>query len=311
MTRYRIITNPIAGKGRALTQIPLIVEELNKYNLDYEIVLTCYPWHAAELAQKAIADGWDVVVAAGGDGTANEVLNGLMLAREYGANHTCMGLLPIGRGNDFGFSMGIPADTLSACRLLAQGSYRLIDVGHIRGGLYPNGRYFGNGVGIGFDAVVGFIAAKSKLTGPLTYLVAALKTIALYYNAPKIELKLDDKIITDNFLMISIMNGRRMGGGFMMAPNGVKDDGKFDLCLAYQMNRAHMVRLFPTFLNGTQYSQKHISGDNSSLVEVRAIEGSLPVHADGETVCIDGQELSIKIVPRQIALICEHPEETV
>ncbi|NPV75242.1 MAG: diacylglycerol kinase family lipid kinase [Anaerolineae bacterium] len=311
MTRYRIITNPIAGKGRALTQIPLIEEELNKYNLDYEIVLTRYPWHAAELAQEAISEGWDVVVAAGGDGTANEVLNGLMLAREYGANHTCMGLLPIGRGNDFGFSMGIPADTPSACRLLAQGKYRLIDVGHIRGGLYPNGRYFGNGVGIGFDAVVGFIAAKSRLTGFLTYLVAALKTIALYYNAPKIELKLDDKTITDNFLMVSIMNGRRMGGGFMMAPNSEKDDGKFDLCLAYQMNRAQMLRTIPTFFNGTQYSQKNIGGENSSLVEIRAIEGYLPVHADGETICTEGDELSVKIVSRQIALICEYPEEAV
>ena len=309
MTRYRIIANPVAGKGRALTQIPFVTEELNKYGLDYEIILTSYPWHAAELAQKAISDGWDVVVAAGGDGTANEVLNGLMLAREYGANHTCMGLLPIGRGNDFGFSMGIPTDLPSACRLLAQGQYRLIDVGHIRGGLYPNGRYFGNGVGIGFDAVVGFIAAKSKLSGFLTYLVAALKTIALYYNAPKIELKLDDKTITDNFLMVSIMNGRRMGGGFMMAPDSQKDDGKLDLCLAYQMNRAQMVRLIPTFFNGTQYSQKNIGGENSSLVEIRTVEGSLPVHADGETICTDGQELSVKLVPRQIALICEYPKE--
>ncbi|MCC6148093.1 MAG: diacylglycerol kinase family lipid kinase [Anaerolineaceae bacterium] len=310
MTRYRIITNPIAGKGRALAQMPLVEEELNKFNLDYEIILTRYPWHAAELAQEAIAQGWDVVVSAGGDGTANEVLNGLMLAREYGANHTCMGLLPVGRGNDFGFGMGIPMDVSAACRLLAQGRPCPIDVGQVQGGLYPNGRYFGNGVGIGFDAVVGFLAAKSKLTGFMTYLAAALKPIALYYDSPKIELKLDDKTLVDNFLMVSIMNGRRMGGGFMMAPNSKKDDGRLDLCLAYKMNRVEMLRTIPTFFNGTQYSRKHIGGERSSQIEIRALQGTLPVHADGETICTNGQELKIKVIPRQIELICEYLEES-
>lgn len=309
MSRYRIIANPSAGKGRALNLIPLIVEELNSYNLDYEIVLTRYPWHAAELAQQAISDGWDVVVSAGGDGTANEVLNGLMLAREYGANHTCMGVLPIGRGNDFGFSMGIPGDIKTACRILAERKSSPIDVGHIKGGLYPNGRYFGNGIGIGFDAVVGFMAAKSKLTGFLTYLVAAVKTIALYYNSPKIELKLDDKTIMERFVMISVMNGRRMGGGFMMAPTSSKNDGRFNLCLAYHMSRARMLSVIPTFFNGTQFDQPGIDAEVSSQITVRALEGTLPVHADGETICTAGDEIVINILPRQIELICEQAEE--
>ena len=109
----------------------------------------------------------------------------------------------------------------------------MIDIGRVAGGLYPQGRYFGNGVGIGFDAVVGFVAQKKKrLTGFASYIVAALKTIFLYYRAPLVRIEYDGQTLTLPSLMVSVMNGRRMGGGFMMAPQAQPDDGLFDLCIA-------------------------------------------------------------------------------
>ena len=236
MLRYKIIVNPIAGRGAGEESIPRIERMLSTYNLDFDLVRTERPWHAAELAHEAAIAGYDAVIAVGGDGTSNEVLNGLMQAktpipdpadpsptlphggRERETRKGCtMGVLCVGRGNDFAYGAGIPTDLEVGCWALAQGHRRIIDVGRVVGGLYPQGRYFGNGVGIGFDAVVGFEALKmTRLHGFVSYIVAALKTIFLYFQAPLVRIEYDGQTITQPSLMVSIMNGRRLSGGFMV-----------------------------------------------------------------------------------------------
>jgi YegS/Rv2252/BmrU family lipid kinase len=244
------------------------------------------------------------VVAVGGDGTANEVLNGLMRAKQAGTAVCAMGVLCVGRGNDFAYGVGISPDLEAGCRALAQGHRRPIDVGRVIGGLYPQGRYFGNGIGIGFDAVVGFEAVKMAwLSGFPSYLVAVLKTVFLYYQAPLVTIKYDGRTITQPSLMISIMNGRRMGGGFMMAPEGQPDDGLFDLCIAREVSRARIFGLIPHFLRGTQATQEPIQTGRTRRIVVTAVEGVLPAHADGETLCTDGQRLELELLPRQIEVI--------
>ncbi|MCK4317069.1 MAG: diacylglycerol kinase family lipid kinase, partial [Anaerolineae bacterium] len=221
-----------------------------------------------------------------------------------------MGILCVGRGNDFAYGMGIPADLEEGCRALAQGHRRTVDVGKVTGGLYPQGRYFGNGVGIGFDAVVGFEAVKMTwLTGYPSYIVAVLKTVFLYYQAPLTKIEYDGQTITQPSLMISIMNGQRMGGGFMMAPEGKPDDGLFDLCIAREVSRARIFGLIPHFIRGTQATQEPIRMAQAQKVIVTAVEGILPAHADGETLCTEGQRLEMELLPRQIEIICLSSED--
>jgi diacylglycerol kinase (ATP) len=310
MTKHKIIVNPISGRGAGERAAPLAEQMLRGHGLDFDIVRTERPWHAAELAQQACADKYDVVVAAGGDGTANEVLNGLMLARQAGANNSvAMGVLCVGRGNDFAFGAGVPGDLEAGCRAVAQGHRRTIDVGRVVGGLYPQGRHFGNGVGIGFDAVVGFEALKMKrLTGFPSYIVAALKTIFLYYRAPRVRIEYDGQTMTISSLMVSVMNGRRMGGGFMMGPEAQPDDGLFDVCIAKEVSRARIFALIPRFMNGTQATHPAITTARAQRVVVTALEGSLPAHADGETLCVEGRELAMELLPRQIEIICQAQE---
>jgi YegS/Rv2252/BmrU family lipid kinase len=309
MTTYKLIVNPVAGRGAGERAIPQIERMLSGHGLDFDLVRTEAPWHAADLAQEAVDAGYDGVVAVGGDGTANEVLNGLMRAKQAGAGTRPMGILCVGRGNDFAYGMGIPTDLETGCHALAQGRRRTMDVGRVVGGLYPEGRYFGNGVGIGFDAVVGFEALKmTRLHGFPSYLVAVLKTIFLYYQAPLVTIEYDGQAIKQYSLMISIMNGRRMGGGFMMAPQGQPDDGLFDLCIARQVSRARIFGLIPHFLRGTQATQEPIQTGRTRRVVVTAVEGVLPAHADGETLCTDGRRLELELLPRQIEIICQPPE---
>ena len=302
MGKYRLIVNPVAGGGTSGQSIPDIECRLRESGLDFDLVQTERPWHAVELAQAAAAEV-DVVVAVGGDGTANEVLNGLMLAKNAGRSVT-MGILCVGRGNDFAFGVGIPIELTAGCEVLTADRRRTIDVGRVVGGDFPEGRYFGNGVGIGFDAVVGFVAAKMKhLRGFIGYFVAAIKTIFVYFKAPLVQLIFDDQPMNLHALMVSVMNGTRMGGGFMMAPNAVPDDGVFDLCIARQVSRPRIFALMLKFMKGTQAEHPTITTGRTNRITVTAVEGTLPAHADGETLCTEGRKLELEIIPSAIEIV--------
>jgi len=290
--------------------VPFIEQTLTSHRLDFDLVRTEEPWHAVRLAEQAVADGFEVVVAVGGDGTANEVLNGLMRAKQAGGGSAAMGVLSVGRGNDFAFGVGIPRDLAAACRVLAQNERRWIDVGRVVGGDYPDGRYVGNGVGVGFDTVVGLVAQKMKhLRGFFGYFVATLKTVFLYFRAPTVQITVDEETMTQAALMVAVMNGRRVGGGFMMAPQAKLDDGLLDFCIADQVNRLRIFTLIPHFIKGTQATQPEIRTGRARRVVVTAVKGVLPGHADGETLCTEGEQLAIELLPRQLEVL-SRPTET-
>lgn len=304
MPKLKIIVNPTAGRGAGGRAIPTIRGALEGFGLPFDLVRTEQPWHAAELARQAVADGSEVVVAAGGDGTANEVLNGLLMAQRAGLGKAAMGILPVGRGNDFCYSMGAPMEVLAGCQALAHNRRRPLDVGWMQGGLYPQGRFFGNGVGIGFDAVVGFQAVKFRpLRGFASYTLGALVTMFLYYRAPLVRVDYDDHSVTQPALMVSIMNGRRLGGGFMMAPKGSAEDGVFDVTIADQVPRVEMLKLIVRFMQGSQAGHPAIHLLQARKVKVTALNGALPAHADGETLCVDGTEISLELLPGALELV--------
>lgn len=299
----KIIYNPVASGGNAGKSLPKVEALLRERGFDYDLVLTQRIGHAEELACEAVKEGRQLLVAAGGDGTFNETLNGLMDARNNGSVLPALGVLPVGRGNDFSFGMGIPHDLELACDVLAQGKQRRIDIGRVCGGDFPQGRYFGNGVGLGFDTVVGFEAAKVKWLGAGSYLVALVKTIFKYNHAPVYEISLDGVTQTQPFLMVSIMNGRRMGGAFMMAPDGDPSDGYFNLCLAGDVPQARILPTALKFIKGTQAESPLVKMARGRSVRVRAVGGSIPAHADGETICVAGQSIEIEIIPAALELV--------
>ena len=303
--KFKFIVNPISGQGAGKLAPPEIDRIATELHLDYEIVSTERPGHAIDLAQHAAADGFGYVIAVGGDGTSNEVLNGIMQAWNQGFRDTTMGIIGVGRGNDFAFGFGILPGMEEGFKVIQKNKPRSVDVGIIVGGDYPRGRYFGNGVGIGFDAVVGFEAAKlTRIHGFLNYVVAALRTIFLYFQAPTLRIEYDNKVINQPSLMVSIMNGRRMGGGFMMAPQAVTDDGLLDLCIAGQVSRLGILLLIPKFMRGTQSGHAQIKTDNATKINIFAMDGTLPAHADGETICVAGKELTIEMLKQPIKILC-------
>lgn len=300
-----IILNPAAGRGAAARARPRLERLLRDHGLQFDLTCTERPGHATPLAYQAASAGCPLVVAAGGDGTVNEVINGLMQARATGrTNGSALGVLGVGRGNDFAFGVGVPLNLEAGCQALARQRRRTIDLGRATGGFFPDGRYFGNGVGIGFDAVVGFEAAKFKrLTGFAGYAAAAVRTISLYDRAPLVRVAIDGQETVQPALMVSVMNGRRLGGGFLMGPLSRPDDGVFDVCIAGQMSRAGILGLIPRFMQGTQAAHAAIRTARGRHITVTAVQGTLPAHADGETLCTDGTTLSLELLARQLDVI--------
>jgi YegS/Rv2252/BmrU family lipid kinase len=305
MTKYMVILNPISGRGSGNRLEPAIRSAMERHELNFDLLKTQQQGHAVELARQAARDGYDVLVAAGGDGTANETLNGLMLAIQAGEGEIALGFICVGQGNDYAYGVNVHPDVEQDVKILSMNHRRRIDVGLSIGGDFPEGRYFGNGVGIGFDAVVGFEALKLKpLHGFLSYFIAALKTIFLYHRGPLVRIEFNSKTLEQHALMVSVMNGRRLGGGFMMAPHGEMDDGQFDLSIVDQVNRGRIATLIPYFVKGTHATQDEVHTDQTNRIIVTALEGKIPAHADGETLCTAGEKLTIEILPRKVEVIC-------
>jgi diacylglycerol kinase (ATP) len=307
MTKVMVIANPKAGHGNGARAIPQIRNEFSNLGLDYRLIQTEFAGHGIQLAHTAAMEGSEIIVAAGGDGTINEVLNGMMDARQIGDCRPALGILCTGRGNDFAPSLNIPKDLHAACRILKNNHHRQIDVGHVIGGNFPQGRYFVNTVGVGFDAIGTIEVAKLPEWGMLSYLLAILKTIFLYYRGPTVRLDYDRKSLTTSTLMLLTMNGIRMGTGFKMAPEARLDDGMFDLVVVRQVSRLRIFSLVPHFIKGTQASQPEVQTLRASRVAVSALTGVLPAQSDGEIICVDGARLDITLLPRQLEVIC--PEE--
>jgi len=301
--KYLLIANPASRRGKSAEKIPLIEEKLRRYALDFDLLLTENPGHAVDIALQETPN-YDVIIAIGGDGTINEVVNGLMLALKNRVKIPALGIISIGTGNDLIFGLDQEEGIDAACELISKNTRRKIDIGHIIADEVPAGRYFANGLGIGFDAAGGVLAEKIKWPrGFLAYLIAALQNIFLYYTAPTLKIEFNEEIIEMPSLLVSVMNGRRVGGGFLTAPNALINDGFFDLCIAEEVSRPRMLTLLPMFLKGTQIHEPEIQMKRANELKISAIKGSMPIHTDGEIICLESKEATIKIIPRALEII--------
>jgi len=173
------------------------------------------------------------------------------------------------------------------------------------GGQFPEGRYFGNGIGIGFDTIVGLEAAKLKrVRGFAAYVIGALKTLAIFPGAPRVSLTYDGHTCSLSSQQISVMNGRRMGGTFYMAPDSLTDDGYLDLCMTTErLNRRQMLGLMVEYTRGTQSRNPLVATARARHLRFFAPDGGLVCHADGETIAIDGDELEVTCVPAALRVV--------
>lgn len=296
MEEALVLFNPNAARGRAHRRLAELRRRLDEAACAYDLMVTQGKGHAIEVARQAIEDGRQLLVAAGGDGTVNEVVNGICHAREAGAG-CLLGVLPMGSGNDFASSLGIPLDLDRAIQRLKSGKARTVDVG------LANGRYFDNNVGIGFEARINIEAHKlPRLRGQWQYLAAVFRAL-VHYSLPTVDLEADAYSVQGlATLMISVGNNHRIGGGFLITPDAQPDDGLLDVCMARAISRPRILRLLPKAMKGS-----HLEDEAVELFRTRRLviesQDPLPVHADGEILWNDVHRLEITILPGALRVI--------
>ncbi len=304
-----IVLNPNAAKGRALSQRDAIERYFSERRIACRMVLTERPFDAIELAREAVLAGSRTIIAAGGDGTVNEVVDGVVRAsRQLGLSFEdspVVGLIPIGRGNDFAWFAKVPKDVGEACSLIAGGKWDAIDYGELFGGRFPEGRCFVNGVGIGFEPLVNFVASEFKrVSGMLSYLLGFLKIMIHYPKPVSVRIRTDQEEITIDTQQISICNGRRMGSTFIMGPQAELDDGLLDVVYANKpIKGSQILRYAVRFFSGSQLKTERFSMFRTTEVSVTAQEDSLVCHTDGEAVSRGCGSIKVKLFPGQLKFI--------
>lgn len=290
----KLIVNPQAGRGEVRRQMPAIREILAHHGLEYAETWSEKPGDAVEMAHKAAKDGYPLVVAVGGDGTVQEVANGILQAD---SPSTALGILPVGSASDFAYSVGIPTDLEAACRILKEGKGRLIDVGRIEGD-----RFFLNAAGVGFDAQVAMETLKMKrLRGFAMYLVAVFRTLRAY-ELPKVTIDLDGRKMEQTITLAVAANGRRYGGGFHIAPAARLDDGLFEVCIGRGLSRLGILRLLPEVMRGTHVDKEPVTMAQAKQVIIES-EDPLAVHADGEIVATEAHRLALELEPKRLQIM--------
>jgi len=294
--RVKLIVNPNADLGRAwrtASDLRYVVEEFG--GADWSG--TVYPTHAINLAREAGEQGYDLVVATGGDGTVHEVVNGLMQVPED--HRPRLGVVPMGSGNDFAKAIGMQRSPLQALRQVLTGQPRGIDIGLMIDG-HGRKEYWDNTLGIGFDSTVTIRSRRfTYLRGFPLYLAAVLQTILLNHDAIPMHIVTDQESWDERLLMIVVCNGPREGGGFMIAPEARPDDGIFHYAAIRRVSRLMMLRLLPEVMRGTHGRFKDVKMGQLKKFEVSA-ERPLTIHTDGEILAgfgTDVRHLSIEILP--------------
>lgn len=300
--RVKLIFNPHADGGRAW-RVAASLQATIEHQGGAEWTGTEYPTHATELAAQAAEQGFDVVVAVGGDGTVHEVVNGLMAVPPE--RRPALTAVPLGSGNDFCFNNRIQSDPDQAILNAFSGEPRLVDLGMVQD---ANGRveYWDNTLGIGFDAATVINShAITHLQGLAMYLVAVIRTILRNHRAPRMQISTDSEQLDRELLMLTLCNGAREGGGFQIAPDASTDDGVFDYVMVEYVSRPMMFRLIPEFMRGTHGRFKQVQLGRFKELKLVA-DQPLLIHTDGEifaNLATNVCELTVQILPQALRVV--------
>lgn len=300
--KVKIILNPMADMGNAWR----VARDLRSITVEHGNVDwsgTVYPGHAIELARQAGEEGYDMVIAMGGDGTVHEVMNGLMQVPEK--KRPMLGVVPVGSGNDFAHGIGASKNSNEALVRALNGEPSAVDLGLMTD---ENGRkeYFDNTLGIGFGAIVTIRSHRLPLLrGFLMYLAAVLQTIIIDHNPIKMQIETDGNQWEQSVIYLVLCNGPREGGGFLIAPEAKIDDGILNFAMITNVSRPMMFRIVPEVMKGTHPRFKQVTMGTCKKFTLTA-DRPLYIHADGEIFSGPGSDIrkvSFEILPNALKVV--------
>lgn len=303
--RWFVIVNPVAGSGRGLIDFPQISRLLRNDDIRHDAVFTEHKHHATELTVTAANQGYRRIIVIGGDGTLNEVVNGLFIQKAVEPCEILLAVIAVGTGNDWVRTFGIPQHYSEAIRAIREERSFLQDVGTVTytESHYTQTRYMANVAGLGFDAHVisTFNHLKMKgYKGGWMYLYSILKSY-FRYKSSGARIWVDDEVVF-NDLMFSLAIGicKYNGGGVQQLPNALADDGLLDLTIIRPVHWWHIVFRLKKLFNGDIYQIGHVIHAQGRKVRIEAAP-SIQLETDGELM--GGTPVEVNIRQRAIRVV--------
>jgi len=278
--RIKLIVNPASGQETAIGHLPAINARLREAG-DVDIVLTTGEGDGVEAGRRAALEGYDRVFVAGGDGTLNEVLNGL--AQVDGAlGAVVLAVVPLGTGNDFATAIGVPASPEDAVDALLGGAVAPVDVGRV------NDRCFLNISAGGFIADVSDAVNPQLKTvlGKLAYLIGGAQVL-LDYEPVSARVANAATVTKASLLAFAVCNSRLIGGGRLIAPHAIVDDGWLDVCLIHAMPTLEFVALLRRVSSGDHVDDDRVTYFRTQQLEL-AFDRTVRINTDGQVLEADG-----------------------
>lgn len=301
---WLVIVNPNAGKGRGAKDWDKISVILKKENLSFAVKFTERKGHAIILTLEAISAGFRKIITVGGDGTLNEVVNGVFSNDVCPSKEISLALIPVGTGNDWGRMFGIPLNYEIAVKIIRDNKMMVHDVGLVSyyDGTEKKKRYFINIAGLGFESVVVWktnLQKEKGRGGKLIYFYNLLTSL-LSYNNTKAEIIIDGEIIHADVFSVNIGNGRYCGGGMRQTPDALPNDGLLDVTIINGMGKFEIIRNLKILYDGTILNHPKIDGYKCKSIKVSS-DSIIYTEADGESLGHTPAEFSI--IPASINII--------
>ncbi|HEY5158568.1 MAG TPA: diacylglycerol kinase family protein [Anaerolineales bacterium] len=296
----KVILNPYSNRWKAKARWPEAEAVLKAAGVDFELVISEGPGHIIELAEQAARQGFSPIIAAGGDGTIGEAVNGLAHAAESEKDLLGpLGILPLGTANDMAYNLSLPTDLQAAVKIIKTGNTRRMDIGKV------NDRYFANNSAAGLEPYVTTKQIRiTWISGILRYLVAAVWAIM---ERPKwvANIKWDDGEYNGPVSLVTIGNGSRSGGVFYMIPHADPFDGKLTFVYGYRSTRRAMLSTLPRAMKpaaGSYVEMEGIFEQNATWIKIH-LENPSPAHTDGELFSDAIQDLEYHIYPGRLQIL--------
>jgi diacylglycerol kinase (ATP) len=277
VTRARVIVNPSSGRERGPEYIEELSKRLHSKYADVAIVITSGDGDAERAAMTAANDGCEALFIAGGDGTVNEATNGL--ASVVGAlDRVVVGIIPLGTGNDFAAALGIPSEPDAAIEVLLRGRELSVDLGQV------NGRMFVNSSGGGFIAEVSEAVTPQLKTiaGRLAYLIGGAQALMEFDPVgATVVFEPDGERVERRLYTFAVCNSPSIGGGQLIAPDAVIDDGLLDVCLIEAMSAVEFVALARKVADGDHVNDPRVLYKRTPSLRIE-LDRQIRINTDGE-----------------------------
>jgi len=292
--KTRLIVNPVSGTDAAPDYLPALNERLREAFGELDIVMTVAAGDALNLARRAALEGYERLFVAGGDGTLNEVLNGVA-GVEGALGRITFGVIPLGTGNDFAAALGLPEDAERAVETMLEGRTILTDVGVL------NDRHFVNVSAGGFIAEVSDAVNPQlkTLAGKFAYIIGGAQVLWEYEPArARVRATLEDgreAAGETGVQMFAVCNSRLVGGGQPIAPGALINDGALDVCIVEAVPTLEFVRLLGSVAGGDHIEDERVAYFRAREVDL-SFERTVKVNTDGEV--LEADECRYRVLPR-------------